>query len=270
MLTCPPGPYLWKIRMTRSASDWIGNIIAFALMIALNAMATSIPLGGQTPPEISAKYPSLFTPAGFTFSIWGLIYLGLLLFIIYQALPRQRANVSLGRVGALFKVNCVANAAWILAWHYDFLILSVLIMACILATLIVIYRVLDDAKSTVPTIERVLMHLPFRVYTAWICVAAIANISTVQTAMGWDNVGLEAITWALLKLALAGAIGATVLVRKADIAFISVIAWAAFGISVMQAETPAVAGAALCLSYMAVILAAFASLRYLRLQRVAR
>jgi len=103
--------------MIRPVSDWGGNIIAFGLTIALNAMATSIPLGGQTPPEISAKYPSLFTPAGFTFSIWGVIYLGLLLFIIYQALPSQRSNASLGRISLLFKVNCLANGAWILAWH---------------------------------------------------------------------------------------------------------------------------------------------------------
>ena len=95
---------------------------------------------------------------------------------------------------------------------------------------------LDDAKAQCQPLNGYCAPA-FRVYTAWICVAAIANISTVQTAMGWDNV-----TWkplpGHLKLALAGAIGATVLVRKADIAFISVIAWAAFGISVMQAETP--------------------------------
>ena len=127
--------------MVRAASDWGGNIAAFGLTIALNAMATSIPLGGQTPPEISAKYPSLFTPAGFTFSIWGVIYLGLVFFIIYQALPAQRGN-----------------------------------------------------------------------------------ISTVQTAMGWDNIGTDPITWTYLKLAVAGAIGASVIARKADIAFILVIA----------------------------------------------
>jgi hypothetical protein len=115
--------------------------------MAVNAMATSIPLGGQTPPEISAKYPSLFTPAGFTFSIWGLIYLGLALFVIYQSLPAQRNNTCLADIGALLKINCVANAAWLLAWHYDFLFLSVLIMACILATLIGIYRSLDKVSA---------------------------------------------------------------------------------------------------------------------------
>ena len=247
--------------MIRTATDWGGNIVAFGLTIALNVMATSIPLGGQTPPEISAKYPSLFTPAGFTFSIWGVIYLGLMLFIIYQALPAQRNNASLGSISIFFKVNCVANAAWILAWHYDFLILSVLIMMCILTTLVGIYISLDCNRTTAPRVERMLVHLPFRLYTAWISVAAIANISTVQTAMGWDNVGTDAITWTLLKLALAGAIGASVIARKGDIAFILVVAWAAFGISVKQAATLDVAGAAFSLSILAVMLAVFASIR---------
>jgi hypothetical protein len=249
--------------MTRAASDWGGNILAFGLTLALNAMATSIPLGGQTPSEISAKYSSLFTPAGFTFSIWGIIYLGLLLFIIYQALPGQKENAFLARISVPFKINCVANAAWILAWHYDFLVLSVLIMACILVTLIAIYSAVDSQHTRAPRAERLLVHLPFRLYTAWICVASIANISIVQTAMNWDNLGTDAITWTLLKLALTGAIGASVIARKGDIAFILVVAWAAFGISVKQIETPAVAGAALSLSMLAVMLAVFAGLRRL-------
>lgn len=243
--------------MPRSAQDWVGNIAAFALTIALNAMATSIPLGGQTPPEISARYPSLFTPAGFTFSIWGLIYLGLTFFIVYQSLPAQRSNTCLNDIGAMFKISCLANAAWILAWHYDFLLLSVLIMICILGSLISIYRRLDKARATASRVELALVHLPFRLYTAWISVAIIANISAVQTALGWDKLGMDAVSWTLIKLALAGAIGASVLIRKSDIAFILVIAWAAFGISVMQAASPMVAGAAQTLSILAVILAVF-------------
>ena len=88
------------------------------------------------------------------------------------------------------------------------------------------------------------MHLPFSLYTAWISVATLANISAVQTGYGLDNIGMDAISWTLLKLALAGAIGATVIARKADMAFVLVIAWAAYGISVKQADTAAVSGAA--------------------------
>ncbi|MEH6610197.1 MAG: hypothetical protein V7696_12585 [Halioglobus sp.] len=243
--------------MSRATTTWVGNIAAFALTIVVNGMATSIPLGGQTPPEISAKYPSLFTPAGFTFSIWGVIYLGLTLFIIYQALPSQRNSSALAKIDGLFKFSCFANAAWILAWHYDYLLLSVGIMASILWSLVAIYRTLQASKSVASIPERLLVHWPFSLYTAWISVAIIANISAVQTGYGWDNIGMDAVSWTLLKLALAGAIGATVIARKADMAFVLVIAWAAYGISVKQADTAAVSGAATALMLLTLILVLF-------------
>ena len=234
--------------------------MAFAVMIALNAMATSIPLGGKTPPEISAQYPSLFTPAGFTFSIWAAIYLGLLWFVVYQALPAQRNDLRLARIDALFKFNCLANAAWILAWHYDYLVTSLLIMAAILVSLLAIYSRLRVPGDVAPALVR----LPFSLYTAWICVAAIANISIVQTAFGWDDAGMGAVHWTLLKLALAGAIGASMVNRKCDAAFALVIAWAAYGISVKQAATPAVAGAAFTLVLLSLMLVILELARRLR------
>jgi benzodiazapine receptor len=243
--------------MTRTTPAWAGNILAFALTIVVNGLATSIPLGGQTPPEISAKYPSLFTPAGFTFSIWGIIYLGLMLFIIYQALPAQRSSAVLAKIDGLFKLSCAANAAWILSWHYEYLLLSIGIMACLLFSLVGIYRALQASTGVASIAQRLLVHLPFSLYTAWISVATIANISAVQTGYGWDNIGMDAISWTLLKLALAGAIGATVIARKADMAFVLVIAWAAYGISVMQADTAAVSGAATALVLLALILVVF-------------
>ncbi|MFT6286858.1 MAG: benzodiazapine receptor [Halieaceae bacterium] len=240
--------------MSRTTVTWVGNIAAFALTIIVNGMATSIPLGGQTPSEISANYPSLFTPAGFTFSIWGVIYLGLTLFVIYQALPSQRNSSALAKIDRPFKFSCFANAAWILAWHYHYLLLSVGIMASILLSLALIYRTLQGSTGAASIPERLLVHLPFSLYTAWISVAVIANISAVQTGYGWDNIGMDASSWTLLKLALAGAIGATVIARKADMVFVLVIAWAAYGISVKQADTAAVSGAATALMLLSLIL----------------
>lgn len=249
--------------MTRAKGAWLGNIAAFGLTIVVNAMATSIPLGGQTPPEISAKYPSLFTPAGFTFSIWGVIYLGLTLFIIYQSLPAQRDNTTLNSIDRLFLASCVANAAWIIVWHYNFLILSIVIMACLLFCLVRIYLCLQLYVKDASITERLLLHLPFSLYTAWISVATIANVSAVQNGYGLDDFGLGAVTWTLLKLGLAGAIGASVIVRKADIAFVLVIAWAAYGIAVKQAASLDVAGAAITLSMLSLLLVLFELVRRL-------
>lgn len=242
--------------MQRTSRDWIGNIVAFVSVIVVNGMANGIPLNGQNTGEVSAKYPSLFTPAGFTFSIWGLIYLALAAFVVYQALPAQRSNQTLAKIGPLFIVNCIANAVWIFVWHYDLLWLSLLLMGAILLTLVQIYRTLLTAGPAGSKAEWLFLHLPFSLYTAWISVASIANLSCVQIAMGWDNTGISAVDWTLLKLAVAGAIGAAVILRLRDIPFVLVIAWAAYGIASRQIETPEVFGAAATLSLLAVILAA--------------
>jgi benzodiazapine receptor len=241
--------------MQRSLKDWGGNIVAFIVVIVANGMANGIPLNGQNTGEISAKYPSLFTPAGITFSIWGLIYLTLTAFVIYQALPAQRGSQTLAKISLLFVANCAANAAWIFVWHYDLLWLSLLLMAAILLTLIQIYRILLAAGPAGSKGEWLFLRLPFSLYTGWITVATIANISCVQIAMGWDNAGLSAVDWTLLKLAIAGAIGAAVIMRLRDVPYVLVIAWAAYGIAIRQVETPEVVGAATTLAVLAVLLA---------------
>ena len=128
-------------------------------------------------------------------------------------------------------------------------------MAAILLTLVQIYRTLRAAGPAGSISEWLFLRLPFSLYTGWITVASIANISCVQIAMGWDNAGLSAIDWTLLKLAIAGAVGATVVLRLRDIPYVLVIAWAAYGIASRQVGTPEVAGAAVTLSVLAMLLA---------------
>jgi hypothetical protein len=240
--------------MQRSLSDWAGNMVAFAITILVNVLANALPINGQSMPEISARYDSLFTPAGFTFSIWGVIYLALLAFVIWQALPAQRQNRKVAGISPWFKLNCLANALWLVVWHYVLLALSMLLMFVILVTLIRIYAVLIATIETAPFTEHLVLYMPFSLYTGWIVVATIANASILQTAWGLDDAGIGAIDWTLLKLALAGAIGATMLLRFRDIPFALVVAWAAFGISVMQSGTPAVSGAATTLSLLMLFL----------------
>ncbi len=250
--------------MQRPISDWGGNLVAFAIVVFFNVLSNALPINGQTMPEISAKYPSLFTPAGFAFSIWGLIYLLLLAFVLYQALPAQRSSTRLAAISPWFKINCIANASWIVAWHYDLLAVSMVLMLVILATLGLIYRELIKHIDAATNVDHLALYLPFSLYTGWITVATIANASVLQTAYGWDNVGLTNVQWTLAKLALAGAIGATVIARTRDIIFVLVIAWAGYAVYVKQSATPAVAGAAMTLSLLALMLAANEGLARLR------
>jgi len=242
--------------MQRTTADWGGNLVAFAIVILLNVLSNALPINDQTMPEISAKYPSLFTPAGFTFSIWGVIYLGLLVFVIWQALPAQRNNSKVAKISRYFQLNCLMNALWLVVWHFDLLAVSLLVMLVILVTLIQIYRSLIAEIDAAPFIEHLVLYLPFSVYTGWITLATIANASALQIGSGWDNVWLTAVQWTLLKLAVAGAIGATMILKHRDIPFALVVAWAAYGISVMQSATPEVSGTAATLSLLMLILAA--------------
>ncbi|MEJ2273767.1 MAG: hypothetical protein P8Y01_04235 [Woeseiaceae bacterium] len=240
--------------MERSLFDRAGNIIAYAIAILINVLSNALPINDRTMAEISAQYPSLFTPAGFTFSIWGVIYLALLVFVVWQALPAQRDNRQIALISPWFKVNCIANAAWLVAWHYDQLVLSMLFMLVVLATLVRIYRILIVDIDAAPFREHLTLYLPFSIYTGWIAVATIANASILQTAFGWNAVGLDPVSWTLLKLALAGAVGASMVLRFRDVPFAAVIAWAAYGISMMQSATPAVSGAAATVSLLMLFL----------------
>ena len=240
--------------MQRPFRDWGGNLVAFAIVILLNFLSNALPINGQTMPEISARYPSLFTPAGFTFAIWGAIYLGLLVFVIWQALPAQRSSDKVARLSTWFQVNCLMNAVWIVVWHYDLLVLSLLVMLVILATLILIYRTLIADIDAAPFTEHLVLYLPFSLYAGWITLATIANASILQTSNGWDYVWLTAVQWTLLKLALAGAIGARMVLKYRDPVFGAVVIWGAYGISVMQSATPSVSGAALTLSLLMALL----------------
>lgn len=249
--------------MERKISDWGGTIAAFILVVFVNYLSNALPLNGMTQKDLSDKYTSLFTPASFTFSIWGVIYLALTAFVIYQALPAQRKSELVSTISRLFIISCFVNIFWLFAWHYEFVTLSLIIMFVILATLIAIYGTLGISYGQASWGQRLFLHVPFSLYTGWITVAAMANISVLQNAMGWDDAGLSAIDWTLLKLAVVGVICAIVVLRRGDSIFALVIAWAAYGIMSKQVDVAAVSGAAMMLAALAIILATYEAIRRL-------
>ena len=240
--------------MNREFKDWGVGIIGLLAVVIINALANSIPLGGQTTGQISAQYPSLFTPAGYAFGIWGLIYLSLLVYVVYQALPAQRASSSLARISKPWLYSCGFNILWIFLWHFGFLALSLVAMLGILVSLLVIYRELDLANNTAPLGQQCFVHFPFSLYTGWISVATLANLSALQTGMGMDNLLLTATAWTQIKLAMAGVIAVVFVCFRRDITAALVVAWAAWAIGVKQAAEPAVAGAAQTLTGVVLLL----------------
>jgi hypothetical protein len=232
---------------------WL-NLIAALAAIAVNLLATALPLNGRTTGSISDQFPVLFVPAGYVFSIWAVIYIGWLAFAVYQLLPAQAANVRLKRVGWLFVLASIANAAWLFAWHYILPALSVAIMLSLLALLVAIYLRLDIGRTQVSRAEKWAVDVPFSIYLGWISVATIANISILLYSRQWDGWGIAPEIWTVLMLTTACAIALIMAVTRADTAFLLVFAWAFVGIGVKQAESPVVATAAFVSAVFVLIL----------------
>jgi len=211
------------------------NVVAFAVTIVVNALAGSTTvIGGVTSAQISDLYQTLVTPAGFTFSIWGIIYTLLALFMVYQLLPKNRDKPFLGQIGIFFALSSACNVCWLFLWHYDLVTYSLVLMLGLLASLILVYLRLGIGKTAVSLKEMAFVHLPFSVYLGWISIATIANVSVALTAIGWDGLGISDATWAVVIVCVALLLSLAMLATRKDIAYCFVVVWALLGIMTKQ------------------------------------
>ncbi len=218
------------------------NFIFFLLMVAVNYLANALPINGKTTGELSGQYPNLFVPAGFTFAIWGVIYTLLLAFCIYQIRPlfSRRPSVAdavVSRMGGLFMLSCVLNMAWIVAWHYEFTLLSVGIMLAFLATLVTIYQRLGIGFNALSRGEKWFVHVPFSVYLGWISIATIANITAWLVDVRWGGFGFTTNIWAVLLILVGIALTAYMVLVTNGVFFGLVVMWAYFGIAARQYQS---------------------------------
>ena len=213
----------------------IANIIAFILTIIVNSLAGSTTIiGGQNTAAISDANFTLITPAGYVFSIWGIIYTLLGIFVVYQALPSQKGKEYQSKIGWLFVLSSLINIIWLFLWQYELLIFSVVLMFMLLATLIAIYLRLDIGKTNSKLAEKIAIQLPFSTYLGWITIASIANVATTLVSLNWDGFGIAPQTWASAIIVIALLLASIVIIKRRDIAYSLVIAWAFIGISAAQ------------------------------------
>jgi len=211
------------------------NVLAFALTVVVNSLAGSTTiLGGKLTADISDANPTLVTPAGYVFSIWGIIYVLLGIFVVYQALRSQAEKDFHERIGWLFVLSSLLNIVWLFLWQYEYLSLSVVVMFMLLATLIAIYLRLGIGKSKVALGEKLAVHVPFSVYLGWITIATIADVSVTLVSVNWDGFGISQETWATLVIVVALLIALLVVATRKDVAYGLVIIWALLGIAVKQ------------------------------------
>ena len=228
-------------RMRLYIAMWIG----FGAMVIVNALANLLPLNGQTTGEISNKINVLFTPAGYVFSIWSLIYVLLIvwLIVIYKRVKRRDFNA---KVGVAFVATCVWNIAWLICWHFEFFGTSIIFMLLLLVTLIFIYLQYKNDEQGFGK------RLPFSFYLAWISVATIANISFVLKYNG-VSLGINEVFGSFVLVIIAALLTILAVKVSRDLFFLLVTTWALIGVSVANEQALMATGTGIVVGIMVLV-----------------
>lgn len=206
--------------------------ILFIFVIVMNVLANSLPLGGITTGAVSYRYPNLFQPSGMTFSIWGVIYLLLGWFTIFQLSTLTQPLVE--RVDAsfylnlLFAISSIFNVLWLLSWHYNRIMLSMVMMVVLLISLLIATRYAMPLKG--------ISAVAFSVYLGWICVATIANASITLVSIGVASFSNLSIILTILILIIGVVIGSVYALKDNNLAFALVFLWAYLGIFIRHSS----------------------------------
>ncbi|MDX9724722.1 MAG: tryptophan-rich sensory protein, partial [Myxococcota bacterium] len=204
-------------------------------------------------------YPVLFTPPGYVFSIWGVIYL--LLITLGVAQLRSKMHPVVQRIGPFFALSCLFNGLWLLAWHHHWLFVSWLLIVGLLLCLAVIYRrlIISGEAATLSSPLRWLLQLAFSIYLAWLCVATIANTTILLAASEWSAWGLSASLWTAIMIGTAAVLGAALALYGRDPVFPWVFVWAVSGIASIRGGDDVIVGSAwiasIALAGLAIVLA---------------
>lgn len=262
----PGSPENPRTFVTRDRS-WMWPIISLvglAVVVLVNWLANWIPFNDQTTGQIANRNPVPFQPAGWAFSIWGLIYVLLFVFVVYSFLPAGRHSSRIQRVGPLFLVANIANISWLLLWHYNVVGASLIAMVVLLASLLGIYSLLwrrADNPGKVPVLRRLIVRVPFSVYLGWIAVAILANIQIWMSRGGWDGGPFGLQGWAVIFLVAGVLVAAAIAFFAHDAAYPLVFVWGYLGIAQEQWDSSKLISILAIL--MVIVAAALAAMAFL-------
>jgi len=239
----------------------IANLVSVIIALTVNILASALPLNGQNTGEISDRFQVYFVPAGYVFAIWGIIYIGWIVFTIFQFRADRKESPRLRRLGYLFALSGIFNAAWLFCWHYNQFGLSVLVMLILLGLLIASYLRLDVNRISVSTAERWSVDIPFSIYLGWITVATVANITDLLYLIEWNGFGIAPQVWAVIMIIVASVVGLSMTLTRKDAAYVFVLVWSFIGIAVKQVDVPNVATTAWIGAGAMLLLAVYSSIR---------
>ena len=231
----------------------VSNIVALLITIVMNYLSNTGIFNDNTMASVSARYQNYFTPAGYAFSIWGIIYILLIAFVIHQSKGlfdnTKKAPAIVSHIGWMFVLSCGANCFWILAWLYDYTGFSVIIMAILLSSLLSIV-VRTRMELDLITFKQVALEWwPFAIYLGWITVAIIANIAAYLTKIQWDGFGISPVIWTMIMILVATLVHEYLIWTRNLRESASVAVWGLVAVSVANwGTTPTVAYTALIAS----------------------
>jgi len=232
------------------------NFLLFIAMITINGLANGLPINGITTGELSDLYPNLFVPAGITFSIWGLIYLLLLLMVAFQLISAIKKNtVSILPLKAQYflSLNFILNITWIFLWHYKLIFLSLLAMLGLLLTLMALFNMISQ-MSLKKSRHFLAIRFPISVYFGWISVATIANVTALLVSFNWGAWGIPENIWTILVMIVGTGLAISVLLRHRCISYGLVVIWAYIGIIIKRNARPVVHEDIVITAYIAIAL----------------
>lgn len=212
------------------------NATALALTIAINYLSNTGLFNGQTMSSVSSLYENLFTPAGYAFSIWGFIYLGLAAFLVYMYQERN-TGVSGAKLTWWFVLSCLTNIAWVIAWLHLYIGLTVLLMVFLLVCLLRIVTMLGMELENASLKKRLMLWLPFSIYSGWVSVALIANMAAWLTKIEWNGSGLDERAWTSIMIAIATLLNIIMMWKRRMTGFNVTGAWALTAIAVANWHT---------------------------------
>lgn len=237
--------------MIKKYSLQIVVLLSVLITILVNSLANIIPFNGYTTGELSDDIPIYFVPAGYVFSIWGLIYISQIFYAIYTFFNYSDTDK---KIFPYILLTCIANCAWIFLWHYKLVSLSVVAMLVLLLSLIAIYY--ETSKNGYPLLKSFV----FKLYLGWISVASVANIAAALSLTTWDAFGVREEMWSAIMIGVATILACLTLNLKKDFIYPLVILWAVIGILVKFFGTSDLVAGASVVSVFAILGAIFTSI----------